>query len=75
METNKDNTLIAGHSFYCQASKQSDAQHFTEEKTEASKALAQKKADLASSKTEFLGCFGPTGCLFGRSTTKTRMKI
>lgn len=34
------------------ASKQSDAQHFTEEKTEASKALAQKKADLASSKTE-----------------------
>lgn len=34
------------------ASKHSDAQHFTEEKTEASKALAQKKADLASSKTE-----------------------
>jgi len=34
------------------ASKQSDAQHFTEEKTEASKALAQKKVDLASSKTE-----------------------
>eukprot|EP00438_Fugacium_kawagutii_P004892 Skav229205 [mRNA] locus=scaffold2439:65743:70530:+ [translate_table: standard] len=34
------------------ASKQTDAQHFAQKKTEQSQALAQKQADLASSKTE-----------------------